>query len=431
MLKQLLVTIVVLVLAVAGYVFLVPGARENLARVGITVPGGETSQQSGGQTAGPPQGRGAGGPGGQGAPGGQRGGGARTITVATKPVTSSIINNKLSAIGDGSALHSVTVTSQSGGTLNELLVSPGDVVKAGDIIGHLDSQAEQIAFDKASLAAKNAEDALKRSTELQKSNSVSAAALTTAQLANDQAALDFRNAKLALDRRSIVAPIGGTVGLMQVTPGNYLSSNAAVTTIEDDSQLLVTFWVPERFAPLIKPGMAIEASATALPGQTFTGSVNAIDNRVDPASRTLQVQALIPNDQKLMRAGMSFAVTLDFPGEQFASVDPLAIQWSAAGPYVWKLAEGKVGKGMVQIVQRNSDGILVTGDVKEGEEVVTEGVLQLSDGSAVRVLGQGGGQQGQGNGQQGQGQGQGAQGQGQTQGNTHKGGGQQPAATQQ
>lgn len=86
---------------------------------------------------------------------------------------------------------------------------------------------------------------------------------------------------------------------------------------------------------------------------------------------------------------------------------------------------------MVQIVQRNSDGILVTGDIKEGEEVVTEGVLQLSDGSAVRVLGQGGGQQGQGNGQQGQGQGQGAQGQGQVQGNTHKGGGQQPAATQQ
>jgi len=435
LLKQLLITIVVVVLAVAGYIFFVPGARENLARIGINLPG-DATQQADGQTAGaggqPRAGQGGQqGAGGQGAGGGQRfgGGGARAITVATKPVTTAIINNKLTAIGDGSAIHSVTVTSPSGGTLTELLVAPGDTVKSGDVIGHLDAQAEQIAFDKASLAAKNAADALARSTELQKSNSVSAAALTAAQLANDQAELDFRNAKLALDRRSIVAPIAGTVGLMQVTPGNYLNANTPVTTIEDDSQLLVTFWVPERFAPLITAGMPVQASATALPGQNFEGKVNAIDNRVDQASRTLQVQALIPNDNKAMRAGMSYSVTLGFPGEQFASVDPLAVQWSAQGPYVWKLADGKVGKGLVQIVQRNSDGVLVTGDVKEGEQVVTEGVLQLSDGAAVRVLGQA--PQGQGGDSQnaaaGQGNnGQGAQGQGRQQRN-----GQPAAAAQQ
>lgn len=393
MLKQLLVTLLILILAVAAYVFFVPGSRDNLARIGINLPGGESTAQPA-ASGGAPQGGGQGQPGAGPRQGG--GGGGRAITVATKPVTLSTINDKLTAIGDGTAVHSVTVTSPSGGTLTELLVSPGDTVKAGDIIGHLDSQAEQIAFDKASLAATNAEDALKRSTELQKSNSVSAAALNTAQLANDQAALDFRNAKLALDRRSIKAPIDGEVGLMQVTPGNYLNANTAVTTIEDASQLIVTFWVPERYAPLIKPGMPVTASATALPGVSIEGKVNAIDNRIDPASRTLQVQALLPNDDGAMRAGMSFSVSLAFPGETFATVNPLAVQWSANGPYVWKLADGKVGKGMVQIVQRNGDGVLVTGDVAQGDQIVTEGVLQLSDGAAVRVLGeapQGGGQQ--------------------------------------
>lgn len=429
MLKQILVTIVVLVVAIAGYVFLVPGAKDNLARIGITVPGGQTQQETASQSGsggGAPQGQGGGGQGGF-QRGGGGGGGARAITVATKPVTMATINDKLMAIGDGAALHSVTVTSPSGATLNELLVSPGDTVKAGDVIGRLDSEAEQIAFDKASLAAKNAADALQRSTELAKSNSVSAAALTTAQLSNDTAALELRNAKLALDRRSILAPIGGTVGLMQVTPGNYLSSNTAVTTIEDDSHLLVTFWAPERFAAQIKPGMQVQASATALPGQTFDGVVHAVDNRVDQTSRTLQVQALIPNDDHAMRGGMSFSVSLAFPGEQFASVDPLAVQWSAAGPYLWKLEDGKVGKGLVQIVQRNSDGVLVTGDVKEGEQVVTEGVLQLSDGASVRVLGAQGQNQGE---SQGQGSGEG-KGQQQQSGNGQHGGGRQAAPAQQ
>jgi hypothetical protein len=55
---------------------------------------------------------------------------------------------------------------------------------------------------------------------------------------------------------------------------------------------------------------------------------------------------------------------------------------------VWKIVGSKVQKGMVEIVQRNSDGVLVKGDVKQGDQVVTQGVLQLSDGAAVRLLDQ-------------------------------------------
>src|SRR5690606_21889019 len=146
------------------------------------------------------------------------------------------------------------------------------------------------------------------------------------------------------------------------------------------------FWVPERYASQIAPRALVTAGSVALPGEVFEGTVSAVDNRIDPQSRTLQVQATLPNVGGRIRPGMSFSVGMSFAGQTFPAVDPLSIQWSNEGAYVWKVTDNKVDRAMVEIVQRNSDGVLVTGDVAPGDLVVTQGVLQLSPGLAVRLL---------------------------------------------
>jgi RND family efflux transporter MFP subunit len=173
---------------------------------------------------------------------------------------------------------------------------------------------------------------------------------------------------------------------MQVTPGNYLAAQTAVTTIDDTSAIDIDFWVPERYAARIEPGMSVTVSAVALSGRSFAGEVSATDNRIDPASRTLQVKASIPNEENLMRAGMSFTVELGFAGEEYPAVNPLAILWSAEGSYVWKYEGGTATRVMAEIVQRNSDGVLVRADLQPGDAIITEGILQLSDGMAVNLL---------------------------------------------
>ncbi|MDB5505994.1 MAG: putative Co/Zn/Cd efflux system rane fusion protein [Devosia sp.] len=397
---QLLITLVVLAAAFVAFVYFYPGSRTLLGNYGIVLPFGPAEvsapadaarPQGQAQAPGQPQGQGqpgagqrSGAPGGPGGPGG---GGGRTVPlVAIKPATSATINDRLTAIGEGSAASSVTITTSAGGTLLELAVAPGDVVGAGAVIAKLDAQSEQIAIDRAELAASDATAALARANEL--AASISAVQLSAAQLAADQAALELRNAQLALERRTITTPIAGTVGLMQVNPGNVLSAGTVVTTIEDSSEILVDFWIPERYAPAVAVGMPVAALAVALPGETFDGIVSATDNRVDATSRTLQVQARIPNPDGRIRAGMSFSVTMTFPGDDYVSVDPLAIQWSGDGAYVWRYVDGKVEEASIQIVQRNSSGVLVTGDLAPGDPVVTEGVLQLQPGAQVRVEGE-------------------------------------------
>lgn len=430
---QLLLSLIVIVIAVGIAALFNPTANGMVKRVGLSLPlltgssddtpaaaqeaqGQGRQGQGAGQQQAAAQGQGGGQRQGQGGGAGRPGGGFagnRTAVVVTAPVTVGTINDKLTSIGEGSAIRSVTVSSAQGGTLVSVDVKPGDKVRAGAKIATLDAGSQQIAYDKAQLAAKDADAALARSQSLAKSNAVSDAQVAAAQLASSQAQLALNDAKLALDQRTITTPISGTVGLIQVTPGNLINAQTVVTTVEDDSEILINFWAPERYSSQIAVGMPVTATSAAVTGKSFSGAVTAVDNKIDPASRTLQIQATLPNPDNIVRAGMSFSVDMSFPGETFTSVDPLSIQWSNTGAYVWKVVDGKAAKAMVDIIQRNSDGVLVKGDVKQGDAVVTQGVLQLSDGAAVRLLdapqaaadgsGQGkpaGGGQGGGNGRQ-------------------------------
>ncbi len=379
MIRQILACLVILLVAAIGWLFLVPGAPETLAKAGIILPFGPSVQET--AAAGRP----AGGPGAR--PGGGGGGpGARQVNVVTSAVKSATINAGLAAIGEGSAARSVTVVATSGGELAEVAVRPGQQVKSGDIIARFTAETEQIDYDRARLAADDAQAALARTEGMANSNLVAATALTAAQLAAANADLALRNAELALARRTITSPIDGTVGLLRVTPGNYVAAQTAITTVDDTSSILIDFWVPESYAAQLSPGMPVTVSALALPGRDFSGDISAMDSRIDPASRTLQVQAEIPNPDNALRAGMSFSVSLAFPGETYPAVNPLAILWSAEGSYVWQYEDGTAKRVMAEIVQRNSDGVLVRADLQPGDAIITEGILQLSDGMAVTLL---------------------------------------------
>jgi RND family efflux transporter MFP subunit len=206
------------------------------------------------------------------------------------------------------------------------------------------------------------------------------------------AILALRDAEIVLARRTITSPIDGVAGIVDVEVGDYVTTEDEIVTIDNRSALVVDFWVPERFAALIEPGQEVEAAPIAAPGRVVTGTVTAVATRVEAASRTLQVRARIGNSGDALRPGMSFRVTLKFPGETFPSVDPLAIQWSSTGAFVWKATDGKAQRIPVRIVQRNSDAVLVDATLAPGDEVITEGVQSLREGAELNIANSGAGQ---------------------------------------
>lgn len=314
------------------------------------------------------------------------GSGARSAPlVVVEPAGEETINNRLTAIGSARALSTVSVTPYSSGYMNELLVKAGDAVKSGDPIAILDNETETIAVNKAQIALKDADTTRQRIARLRATNTATVVQEVEADLALANAKLALDDAQLALSRRTVRAPISGVVGILPVNAGNYVTAQTSIARIDDRSKVLIDIWVPERFAPQIKVGQPLTAESTAFPGVSYKGAINAVDNMLDEASRTLHVRAEVNNDEDRLRAGMSFSVTVLFPGDSFPSVDPLAIQWGADGSYVWRVEEGKAKKVAARIVQRNSTNILIDGPVKQGDMIVTQGVQTVRDDAPVRL----------------------------------------------
>jgi RND family efflux transporter MFP subunit len=369
--KQLIVCVALLAIGIAAWVFFVPGSRETLASYGIgTAP---AATQASAPAARGGQGRG-------GAGGGVTGGG-----VITAPIATATINDRLQAIGTGRAVESVTVTPFVSGRLTEILVRSGSTVEAGETIARLDAEAETIAVDRARFQLEDAQARLDRVNQLRSSNTASQVQVTEAQLEVENARLALRDAELSLARRDVEAPISGVVGILPVSVGNYVTNQTEVAAIDDRSSILVDFWVPERFSGMIAVGDVLEAALVARPAEVFRGQVSAIDNRIDAQSRTLRVEARIDNPSDRLRAGMSFQVSMRFPGDTYPSVDPLAVQWGTDGAFIWTIEGGVARRTPVRIVQRNSDSILIAAEVEPGIQVVTEGIHLVRDGGDVRI----------------------------------------------
>lgn len=311
--------------------------------------------------------------------------GGDSSIIIMEDVTTATINDRLSAIGTGSALHSVAVRTYSSGRLTEIPVAPGSEVKAGDVIARMDSDAERIAVDRAQLALEDANAKLERAQALRSSNNISTVQLRDAELAVRNAELQLRETELALERREVLAPINGTVGILAVSSGDYVTSSSDIARIDDRSEILVDFWVPERFARQIQPGAPLTAQSVGRPDETYEGTVRAIDNQVDNTSRTLRIQGRISNPTDTLRSGMAFRVEMQFPGDAYPAINPLAVQWSNEGAYVWAVRNDLVLRLPVQVMQRNSDTVLVSGAFETGDQVVVEGVHAVREGQNLPV----------------------------------------------
>jgi len=374
--KQIVLALVIVLAAAAGWVLLVPSSRTVLASWGIDWAQAKTEQ---------PQTATRGGSGGN-RQGGNRGGQPQT-PVVTQTVATGTINDRLSAIGTGRALNSVVINPYASGRLTEISVAAGEKVSAGTVIARLDSDSEEIALERARIAQGDAEASLERIKALRATNTATTVQLKEAELAVENARLAVRDAALALDRRTITAPIAGIVGILPVEAGNYVTSQTTIATIDDRSRIIVDIWVPERFTGLISVGAPLSASSVARPGRVFEGEVSAVDNRLDEQSRTLRIQARIDNDDDALRAGMSFQVAMQFPGDTYPSVDPLAIQWGGDGAFVWALDNGKAKRVPVRIIQRNTDSVLVQAALTAGDKVVTEGIHTVREGAELLIAG--------------------------------------------
>lgn len=367
LMKQITITAILLAGSILAWALYVPSAAPILERAGVyALLGIEPPANVAAETSN------------------FRGRGAAQVAVAE--VTTGQLNARVLAIGDGRAERAVTVRPEVSGLLVGLGVASGSYIEQGAVVARLDDEAERIALERAALVLDDAQQELDRIRQLSAAGTVSDVRLREVELAFRSAELGHEQAKLDFAQRTIFAPIAGWVGLLDVEVGDRVSPQDTLAMITDRSNLVLEFRVPERYVTQLSIGQPLEVTAVARPETLLEGEISALDNVVDRASRTLRVQGRIPNSDDNLRAGQAFQVELGFPGDNLPSVDPLAIQWSSDGAFVWVARDGAAMRVPVIIRQRNSDNVLVEADIESGELVIIEGVQSLRPGGEIEIV---------------------------------------------
>jgi membrane fusion protein, multidrug efflux system len=336
----------------------------------------------------------------------RRGGGV-VVPITTAPAKAEDFAIRRRTIGIMESPASVVVKSRIESQVLEQHVKDGQLVKKGDLLFTLDDREikatiardeAQLAKDKAALARTEAD--LRRTEELitrnvaprQQFDQITAdnkAAAATVDA--DQAQLQADH--LRLDYTKITAPIDGRVGAIRVTPGNLISVNdpTGLVTITQIQPIRVGFTLAERdLAALRKAAAAPQRPAVRVytPGGSEplgSGTLDFVDSAIDVASGTIAAKATFANENLELWPGLFVDVEIDLDIRPRTVMIPgVAIQSSQQGPFVFVARPDQTAQmRKVQLVGIEGDRAAIASGVEDGERVIVEGQMRLTDGARV------------------------------------------------
>lgn len=312
--------------------------------------------------------------------------GGFAIGVDTVRVASSVFVDDVAAVGSLKSNESVVLRPEIAGRIAAIHLREGMPAAKGAVLVALDAstQAAELRQAEANLALSQANH--RRTEELYEKKFVSARARdeAAANLKVLEAAVALAQARL--QKTQIRAPFAGIVGIRNVSVGDYVKEGQELVNIEDIGALKADFRLPESYLSRLRKGQSVEVSTDAMPGQTFKGTLDAIDPLLDASGRAISLRARLENPDLKLRPGMFVRVRLAFGGErQGLAVPEEALVPAGDDNFVFRVSEGKAQRVMVKVGQRRDATVEITEGLKAGDEVVSAGQLKLRDGVPVRA----------------------------------------------
>lgn len=298
------------------------------------------------------------------------------------------------AIGTVSAINWVTMAPEVAGRVTAFSFVPGGEVKAGEVLVQLNDEPERAELASTRAQLRLADVALKRARELGTRGAAAQAQVDAAQSQYDVAAANIARLEALIAQKAIRAPFDGVLGVRRVEAGQYLKAGDPTVTLTNVDNLFVEFTLPEQARPELALEQRVALKVDAYPDRAFDAVIAVIDPQIDPATRTIKLQAVITNNERLLMPGMFANLEVKLPPAQgVITVPETALDYSLYGNTVYVAHEGPPGadgkptltakRVAVALGERHDGRVAVTSGLNAGDRVITTGLIKLFDGSQI------------------------------------------------
>jgi cobalt-zinc-cadmium efflux system membrane fusion protein len=303
----------------------------------------------------------------------------------------------LPAIVESDPARTAAVLTPLSGRLIALKVALGDRVSQGQMLAVIDSPDLDQAYDdddKAADAVKLTEKNLGRQVEQNKIGVASDRDLDQARSDHAQAAAEYTRTQarlktLGVSRGSgpssrlltVTAPVGGSVTMLAVAPGNMINDpTQPMMTIADLSTVWVTALVAEIDVAAVSRNQDAEVSLVAYPGRSLRGKVLFVSDVIEPDSRRNKIRIAFANRDYALKPNMFATVTLMGPTQSQVVLPSSALLMNNDRTSVFvATAPWTFERRIVEPLLEEGPSVAIRSGVAAGEQVVVKGGILLND----------------------------------------------------
>ena len=310
-----------------------------------------------------------------------------TIAVTLASSEMKETNGNLELVGTAQPSKEVSVASESSGKIVQVSFKMGDFVAKGKVLAKIEDTYKRLAYENASLNFNKCKEDLTRYEALRKGDAVSDTQLRDTRLAYENANIQLENARKQWDDTKIVAPFSGYITSQNTEIGAYVNAGTVIAGMADISELKVVLDVSESNAYILHQGQQISVTTDVHPEATYTGKISNISPKAS-ASHTYPVEVLISNTGKdKLKAGTYVNVSVNMGKSGKALMIPRdAIVSSVKDPSVYVVIGNTARLVKITTGRSFNSNLEVVAGLGLGEKVVTNGQINLTDGSKVSVI---------------------------------------------
>jgi membrane fusion protein (multidrug efflux system) len=313
------------------------------------------------------------------------------------------VSYTVTAIGSLKAPEHVTLSPKKAGIIDKILVKEGDRVKKGQVLIQLDDVDARLQVERAEARLKEVEASvetnrtmLPRYQRLYEANVIPQQTLDELLLKVkvDEAKSDLAKVELDMARQNlldhrIASPIEGVINLKIASLGEHVNvaPKDEIMTVVQMDPLELEFYVPENWVGKVRLGSKIQFTVKAFSEEKFTATLQFISPTADPATRNVKVKAVVPNLHYRLKPGFFAEVTVQTGINPKALAIPESALFSQGGEFfAFVVQNGVAHRKAVETGQRFQGEVEILKGIQKGEQVVTAGHEQLSEGMKVKMI---------------------------------------------
>ncbi|MCD7900618.1 MAG: efflux RND transporter periplasmic adaptor subunit [Bacteroides sp.] len=312
----------------------------------------------------------------------------KEIFVKVVDVKTSEIGYQQNYVGTVEETFSSLLSFEVTGNVSDIYVREGQKVYKGQLIACLNKATFQNSHDIALSTLKQAEDAYNRMKTLYENNSLPEIKWIEIQTSLQQAKSMESIARKSLNDCSLHAPFSGVISDRNIEAGTNVMPGMPAFKLVTVNKVKIKIAVPEKEISHTHIGQTADIKIAALENRQVSGRVSEKNVAANPLSHTYEVKIALDNPDGDLMPGMVCHVNInpEQSEEDMIVVPANAIQVNHTGEgFVWLVENNRARKRIVKTGRLSDDGVIITGGLTIGEQVIVEGNQKVSEGIKVAV----------------------------------------------